>query len=110
VPEVLRGLADPPRADGTAAYAVPVTTGDDEIPAEVPHAKAPDRTLVMDAGSHRQLLWIDGVVILPVGARIELADPKADAVVIGIRLWGAGGGSHPLLVLDVMLVQPGARA
>jgi hypothetical protein len=50
---------------------------------------------------------VDGVVALPVGARIELADPKADAVVTGIRLWGAGAGSRPLLVLDVMLVQPG---
>jgi hypothetical protein len=78
-----------------------VTTGDDEGPAGVPQARVPERTLVIDAGSGRLLLQIDGMVTLPVGARVELAEPRSDAIVTGIRLRGT------VLVLDVMLVQVG---
>ena len=50
------------------------------------------------------MLWVDGVLPLPVGARIELAKPrKADGVVTGIRLVAAAPGMTPTLVLDVRL-------
>jgi hypothetical protein len=81
----------------------------DDEPPEVPHAPAPAQTLIMDAGSQRQLLWIDGLVPLPVGARVELNRPHravaVDGVVTSVRLWGAEGGSSTL-VLDVMLIEP----
>ena len=71
----------------------------------------PTQTLVMDAGSGRQLLRIDGLVTLPVGSRIQLGTitnpPVSDGIVTGVRLWGAAPPGRPLLVLDVMLAGPG---
>ena len=61
---------------------------DDEAPAGIPVEKAPARTLVMDAGSGRQMLWIDGLVTLPVGSRIQLMEPRSDAIVTAVRLRG----------------------
>lgn len=77
-----------------------------EAPREVPHAQMPPRTLVVDEiGS--QLLWIDGALTLPPGSRIELAEPKADGIVTGVRLSGAWVGGRPLLVLTVRITEPG---
>ena len=59
----------------------------------------------MDEDRH-QLLWINGVLPLPEGARIELAEPRMDAVVMGVRLWAARPGMTPTLVLDVRLEAP----
>jgi hypothetical protein len=83
---------------------------DDDAPPGVPVAKAPARTLVMDAGSGRQLLWIDGLVTLPVAARIQLMEPRADAMVTAVRLWSAADAKASTLVLEVMLVAPGESA
>jgi len=86
----------------------------DAEPSGTPHIPMPAQTLVMDAGRGRQLLWIDGCMPLPVGARIQLGkhgdpEPPSDAVVTGIRLWGAAPpGESATLVLDVMLIAPGA--
>lgn len=66
----------------------------------------------MDAGSGRQLLWIEGYMPLPVGARVQLgshedvANPLSDGVVTGIRVWGAAPPGNGTLVLEVMLVAP----
>jgi hypothetical protein len=71
-------------------------------------------TLIMEAGSERQLLSVDGYMRLPVGARVQLGkhgdpEPPSDAIVTGIRLWGATPpGNTATLVLDVMRVEPGA--
>ncbi len=73
---------------------------------EAAPAAMPKRTLVMEPGGAGQLLWIDGVLPLPVGARIELAKPRKDAVVTGVRLV-ATGASVPDLVLDVRLEEAG---
>jgi hypothetical protein len=72
---------------------------------DVPNVAMPEQTLVMGL-DRRQLLWIDGVLLLPLGARIELAEPRMDAVVEGVRLWDTRRGKTPTLVLDVRLVAP----
>lgn len=87
-------------------------------PPDVPHAAMPTETLVMEGGPRgRQLLWIDGVLLLPIGARLELTGAatiggdNADAVVTGVRVIAANadpGKGRPTLVLDVMLVAAGA--
>lgn len=73
---------------------------------EASRSAMPRRTLVADDGDEGQLLWIDGVLPLPVGARIELVKPRRDAVVTGVRLV-ATGASVPDLVLDVRLEEAG---
>ena len=87
---------------------------DDEREPSVPGIPMPKVTLIMESGSNRQLLWIDGYTPLPVGARVQLgkfgdSEPPSDAIVTGIRLWGAvPPGNTATLVLDVMRVEPGA--
>ena len=93
---------------------------------EIPHFSLPELTLVIEAESQRQLMWFDGLLNLPVGARIELTniegDPEveleperfpsgraADAIIVGVRLWGAQSDSR-FLVLEVQLVSPGDPA
>ncbi len=71
-----------------------------------PRTGMPHRTLVKEDGGP-QLLWIDGVLPLPVGARIELAEPRADGVVTRVRLAAARPGMTPTLVLDVKLDEAG---
>jgi hypothetical protein len=82
-------------------------------PAPVPQIPMPARTLIIDVGSGQQLLWIDGYMPLPVGARVQLGGqsdtdpPPSDGEVTGIRVWGAGpSGTAATLVLEVMLVAP----
>jgi hypothetical protein len=79
---------------------------EDVEPWDTPMVMMPDRTLVKEDGGH-QLLWINGVLPLPVGARIELADPRADGVVTRVRLVAARPGVRPDLVLDVRLEEVG---
>lgn len=92
-------------------------------PPAIPHVPVPTRTLVMEAESQRQLLWFDGLLNLPIGARIEFTNMEgqrrveleperfpagrvADGIVVGVRLWDAQSES-PILVLDVQLATPG---
>jgi len=86
---------------------------DDEEPRRPPRAGLPSLTKILDAGTGRELLEIDGMLPLPVGARIELGsamDPPAqDAIVTRVRLWGAASRSSTL-VLEVMLRPPGEDA
>ncbi len=77
----------------------------------------------MEADGQRQLMWFDGLLNLPIGARIELTNVEghpmvelaperfraghaADAIVVGVRVSGAQSDS-PILVLDVQLATPG---
>jgi hypothetical protein len=87
---------------------------EDEREPSVPRIPMPNVTLVMEAGSQRQLLWVDGYMPLPVGTRVQLGkhgdtESPSDAIVTGIRLWGATlPGNTATLVLDVMRMEPGA--
>lgn len=59
-------------------------------------------TLVYDVKNSRQLMWIDGVLPLPVGAEIELVNPNVSATVVRVRLLAAPTPSDPVrLCLDV---------
>jgi len=59
------------------------------------------RTLVLDTKTNQRVLWLKGIVALPVGSVVQLGDPNADATVTGIRLL-AGPKDHPaIVVLDV---------
>jgi hypothetical protein len=78
----------------------------DMEPREAPHIVMPGRTLVRDQEG-RQVLWIDGVLPLPAGARIELTEPRADGVVTQVRLVAAGPHFTPDVVLDVRLEEAG---
>lgn len=49
-----------------------------------------ERTLVFDAENQRQVAWLEGRLVLPVGSEVELFDPDTSshgtATVTGIRL------------------------
>ena len=58
-------------------------------------------TFVHDRVRNRQIMRIQGVVPLPIGAEIELYDPNVRATVVGVRLL-AGSAHVPVVVcLDV---------
>lgn len=95
----------------------------DEYPTpEVPRVPLPSGTLLMTRNPQQQLLWIDGLLPLPVGTRIQLdnipgypqveLDPnrfpggRADAIVVGMSLWGTQSPLRTLL-LYVELELPG---
>lgn len=44
------------------------------------------RTLIFDRKRNMQVMRLDGVVVLPVGAEIELVEPNVNARVTGVRL------------------------
>jgi hypothetical protein len=59
------------------------------------------QTLVFDRARRREIMRIQGVLVLPVGSTIELADPDVSAIVVGVRL-SAGAEETPVEVcLDV---------
>ena len=58
-------------------------------------------TFVYDRARNRQIMRIQGVVLLPIGAQIELVSPNVHATVVGVRLL-AGSEHVPVVVcLDV---------
>jgi hypothetical protein len=64
------------------------------------HALRPE-TFVHDRARNRQIMRIQGVIPLPIGAEIELYDPNVRATVVGVRLL-AGSAHVPVVVcLDV---------
>lgn len=87
-----------------------------------PHIPLPTQTLVQEQGTDDQLLWIDGLLPLPIGSRINLDNlsdhpqvpldverfprGRADAVVVNVRLWGTQSPAR-CLVLEVELTDPG---
>lgn len=80
----------------------------------------PKETSVREFGTDNELLLIDGLLLLPIGAHINIdnnndyskipinakdfPDGRADAVVVGTRLWGTTG--RPQLILEVELKLP----
>ena len=56
--------------------------GDDVVPT----ALLGDFTMVHDRARNRPVLRLQGQVILPLGAEVELGSPDVSATVIGIRL------------------------
>ncbi len=59
------------------------------------------QTIVMYRVRNKQVMRIQGVVVLPVGAEVDLIDPHVNARVIGVRLL-AGDNQTPVDVcLDV---------
>jgi hypothetical protein len=63
-----------------------------------PRLPPPEETLVVGQDGE-VLLVLDGVVVLPIGSRVELTDDDS-AAVVGIRLTGISDSS-PQLILDV---------
>jgi hypothetical protein len=63
-----------------------------------PRLPPPAETLVVSQDGE-VLLVLDGVVVLPIGSRVELTDDDS-AAVVGIRLTGISDSS-PQLILDV---------
>ena len=58
-------------------------------------------TFVFDHTRNEQVMRIQGVVVLPIGAVIELVNPNVNATVVGVRLL-AGSDRVPVAVcLDV---------
>ncbi len=67
----------------------------------IPELDLAGTTIVHDRARNMQVMRIRGVVVLPVGAEVELVDPNINAVVIGVRLL-AGNENIPVNVcLDV---------
>ena len=58
-------------------------------------------TIVHDRARNRLVMRIRGVVLLPIGAEVELTNPNVNATVVGVRLL-AGTSTRPVHVcLDV---------
>ena len=76
-------------------------------PEDIPHVPPPAETLLL--ADNQRLLWIDGFMPLPIGSRINLDNipghpqvlldrerfprGRADAIVVGINLWGTQSAS-----------------
>ena len=76
---------------------------------------------MLEQENQHQLIWFSGLLLLPIGSRINIdnvsgfpavpLDPgrfptgRADAVVVNVRLWGTQGPS--CLVLEVELTEAG---
>jgi hypothetical protein len=68
---------------------------------EVLHRDLDNRTLVFDRSENREVMWIDKLLALPIGAEIELDDSGLRAKVVSVRLV-AGTASRPMVLrLDV---------
>jgi hypothetical protein len=93
--------AHPERRQGGS----PMPQTDEEGVYIAPQLRLAERTLVYDKERDLHVMWIQGVVVLPVGATIELCNPHVNAEVIGVRLL-PGSTSHPVGVcLDVKVPQ-----
>ena len=90
-------------AKAEAASLAGTTMADtDPSPREIPILALATRTLIFDNKTSQQILWIDGVVVLPIGATVELTKPNLPATVVGVRLLaGLPGGPPAMVCLDV---------
>ena len=68
---------------------------------ETPRLPLDGRTLIFDAVTQNAVMWIDGVVLLPVGALVQLGPPNVDAPVTSVRLQAGTKTGSALVVLDV---------
>jgi hypothetical protein len=82
---------------------------------EVPNLDLVRATLIYDRARQQPLLRLSGVVVLPVGATVDLPAFAQPATVVGVRLLatagpaGGGGGSSACVCLDVELATAGAE-
>ncbi len=58
-------------------------------------------TVVFDRKRNLQVMRVQGVIVLPVGAEIELMDPAINAKIVGIRLLAGGEDVAAHVCLDV---------
>jgi hypothetical protein len=70
-----------------------------EIPDGSPTVARPERTLVVGQDGAVKLV-IAGVLLLPLGSRVELPGDEGDAAVVGIRLGGLLPGTQLILEVD----------
>jgi hypothetical protein len=74
---------------------------DEDLEYHAPLHELRQETFVHDRARNEQIMRIQGVVVLPVGAEIELVTPNVNATVVGVRLL-AGSDHVPVAVcLDV---------
>lgn len=104
-------------------YELDVTDTPRDSPPSIPSVGMPTRTLLREGSD--QILWVDGLFVLPVGSRINLDNlsghsqlplpPErfpsghADAIVTGLNVWGMMSAGR-ILVLEVQLVPVGEAA
>ena len=65
------------------------------------HRRLDPRTLIFDHKTDQQVMWIDGILPLPVGATIHLTHSTVDAVVVAIRLLPGSDQTAVTLCLHV---------
>ena len=58
-------------------------------------------TIVHDRQRNVQVMRIQGVVVLPIGAEVELTDPNLSAEVVGVRLLAGTADTPAHVCLDV---------
>ena len=68
---------------------------------DIPEYGLRGKTLVFDRERQRQVMWIVGVVVLPIGAEVELMEPNVNAEVVGVRLLAATKSDPAAVCLDV---------
>jgi hypothetical protein len=75
--------------------------GNQDVEYHAPVHELRPETFVHDRARNQQIMRIQGVVSLPIGAEIELYDPNIKATVVGVRLL-AGSEQVPVTIcLDV---------
>jgi hypothetical protein len=67
----------------------------------VPSIPLAEYTVVIDRERNRQVMIIRSVIVLPIGAEVELTDPNVNAQVVGIRLSAGDESLPPTVCLDV---------
>ena len=72
---------------------------------EIPSMPLDKRTRIIDSETNETITDIDGVVVPPIGAVIQLAKPNRDATVVGVRV--LAGPNTALVVLDVTVERVG---
>jgi hypothetical protein len=80
----------PPELDGPRLHVM-----------DIPLVSVAPHTLVFNRKENVALMRIHGVVALPIGAEIEIADLKSWARVTGVRLLASVGDAPAMLCLDV---------
>ena len=53
---------------------------------KIERRKLANQTVVQDRKNNRPIMIIEGVVVLPIGAAINLINPNVDAIVVSVRL------------------------
>jgi hypothetical protein len=68
---------------------------------QAPNLRFDGRTLIFDVITQRHVMWIDGVVVLPVGTTVDLGPPNVEASVTGVRLQAGKNQSSAAVILSV---------